>query len=84
MFKRLKYIVLPMTEKKEPLELKSVKLSPAMVRQVKEIMEEIGVTQFTDIVKIALVLLILAFKIDRKFLYLAHEKLDEYEREQDK
>lgn len=68
-----------MDGKKEPLETKCVKLSPVMMRQVNEIMRDLGITQFTEIVKIALVLLILAFKIDKKFLCLAHEKVHEYE-----
>lgn len=70
-----------MDEKKDSLELKSVRLPSALVREVEEIMKEINITQFTEIVKIALVLLILAFKLDKKFVYLAHEKIHEYEKE---
>lgn len=69
-----------MDEKKEPLEVKSMKLPSVMLRQVNEIMGDLGITQFTDIVKIALVLLILAYKVDKKFLYLAHQKVHEYEK----
>lgn len=73
-----------MDEKREVLLNKSVKISPDMLRQVNEIMRDLGITQFTEIVKIALVLLILAFKIDKKFVYLAHQKVHEYEKEQGK